>query len=101
MLQQLDFFGSSSPPSSAPSSTMPIIGMKVQLSQACTCGSRLGVIGSSAGPHANRVTCDACNVFRQWLGHREADFIAEVSAKFGCPTTPIIVREKPVGGLAS
>jgi hypothetical protein len=100
MLQQLDFFGSSSPPSSAPSSTMPIIGMKVQLSQACTCGSRLGVIGSSAGPHANRVTY-ACNVFRQWLGHREADFIAEVSAKFGCPTTPIIVREKPVWGLAS
>jgi len=89
---QLDFFGSSSSPPSSPSAS-PIVGMKVQLSQTCTCGSRLGVVGSSAGPHANRVTCDACNVFRQWLGHREADFIAEVSAKFGCPATPIVIRE--------
>jgi hypothetical protein len=87
---QLDFF-SSSPPSSAPSAS-PIVGMKVQLQRASTCGSFIGVIGSSAGPHANRVTCDACNAFRQWLGHREADFLAVISEKFGCPTSPIILR---------
>jgi hypothetical protein len=87
---QLDFF-SSSPPSSAPSAS-PIVGMKVQLQRACTCGSFIGVIGSSTGQHANRVTCDACNVFRQWLGHREADFLAAISEKFGCPSSPIILR---------
>jgi hypothetical protein len=86
---QLDFFGSSSPP---PSSASPIVGLKVQLPQACTCGSYLGVIGSSTGPHAKRVTCDACNVFRQWLGHREADFLATISEKFGAPSSPIILR---------
>jgi hypothetical protein len=86
---QLDFFETSSPRSSSASL---IVGMKVQLPKACTCGSYLGVIGSSGGRHANRVTCDSCAVFRQWLGHREADFIAEVSAKFGCPTSPIILR---------
>jgi len=88
---QLDLFGSSSPlPSSL--SASPIVGMKVQLQRASTCGSFIGVIGSSAGPHANRVTCDACNAFRQWLGHREADFLAVISEKFGCPTSPIILR---------
>jgi len=88
---QLNFFGSSSPTPSSPSAS-PIVGMKVQLAQACTCGSYLGVIGSTAGPHANRITCDACNVFRQWLGHREAEFLAAISEKFGCPSSPIILR---------
>jgi hypothetical protein len=84
---QLDFFESSSSPSSSLSAS-PIVGTKVRLSKACTCGSYLG----TGGPHANRVTCDSCAVFRQWLGHREADFITEVSAKFGCPTSPVILR---------
>jgi hypothetical protein len=66
--------------------------MKVQLQRACPCGSLIGVIGSSAGPHANRVTCDSCNVFRQWLGHREANFLAVISEKFGCSTSPILLR---------
>jgi hypothetical protein len=88
---QLDFFSSSSPPSSAPAAS-PIVGMKVQLQRACARGSFFGVVGSSAGPRANRVTCDACNVFRQWLGHREADFLAAISEKFGCPSSPIILR---------
>jgi hypothetical protein len=87
---QLDFFGSSSPPSSAPSASL-IVGMKMHLQRACACGSFVGVIGSSAGPHTNRVTCDACNIFRQWLGHREADFVAAISEKFGCPSSPIIL----------
>jgi hypothetical protein len=90
---QLDFFESSSPLPSAPSAS-PIVGMKVQLQRACACGSFIGVIGSSTGPHANRITCDACNVFRQWLGHREADFITKLATMFGCPMTPIIVRER-------
>ena len=89
---QLDLFlEPPASPSSSPSAS-PIVGMKVQLPKACTCGSFLGVIGSSTGPHANRVTCDACNVFRQWLGDREADFLTAISEKFGCPSSPIILR---------
>ena len=89
---QLDLFDSSSlrPPSS-PSCSL-IVGTKVRLPQACTCGSYLGVIGSSAGPHAHRITCDACHVFRQWLGHREASFLTAISEKFGCPSSPIVIR---------
>jgi hypothetical protein len=89
---QLNLFESSSPLPSPPSAS-PIVGMRVQLQRACNCGSFIGVIGSSAGPHANRVTCDACNVFCQWLGHREADFLAAISEKFGAPSSPIILRE--------
>src|SRR5262249_59630008 len=70
---QLNLFESSSPLPSPPSAS-PIVGMKVQLQRACTCGSLIGVIGSSAGPHANRVTCDACNVFCQWLCQPEGGF---------------------------
>jgi hypothetical protein len=95
---QLDLFRPPPAPSSAsalttPSSALsPILGLKVQLQQTCICGSRLGVIGSSAGPHAHRITCDACPAFRQWLGHREAAFIAAISKKFGAPSSPIVIR---------
>ena len=68
------------------------LGMKVRLPRACTCGSFIGVIGSSGGPHANRITCASCNTFRAWLGHREADFLTAISEKFGCPSSPIILR---------
>jgi hypothetical protein len=91
---QLDLFLEppvSTSTSSSPSAS-PIVGMKVQLPKACTCGSHLGVIGSSTGPHAKRVTCDSCGTFRQWLGRAEAAFVTEVSAKFGCPPAPIVLR---------
>jgi hypothetical protein len=97
---QLDLFrpppapSSSSAPTTASSALSPIVGLRVQLQQACICGSYLGVIGSSAGPHANRVVCDSCNVFRRWLGHREANFIAAISAKFGCPSSPVVLRTR-------
>lgn len=92
---QLDLFESSSPPSSLPSSS-PIVGMKMQLPRPCpNCGGNIGVVGSSGGPHANRVTCESCSVFRRWLGQREADFIAKIVSTFGCPTTPIVVRDWP------
>jgi hypothetical protein len=88
---QFDLFESAPVPASA--SASPIVGMKVQLPHACACGSFIGVIGSSGGPHANRVTCDSCNGFRRWLGHREANFIARIASTFGRPTTPIVIRD--------
>jgi hypothetical protein len=91
---QLDLFlepPASTSPSSSPSAS-PIVGMKVQLQRACTCGSFIGVIGSSAGRHANRLLCASCNTFRAWLGHREADFLTAISETFGCPSSPVILR---------
>jgi hypothetical protein len=92
-MPQLDFFESSSPPSSAPPPTSPIIGLRIQLPQPCpSCGNSVGIIGSSAGPHANRVSCAACGAFCRWLAHREARFIAAISQKFGAPSSPIVIR---------
>jgi hypothetical protein len=88
-LQQLDLFEPIETPSS------PLVGLRVELPRPCPkCGNNIGVIGGCGGPHANRITCDSCNIFRRWLGHREADFVAEVSAKFGCLSSPIILRAK-------
>jgi len=91
---QLDFFESSSSPPSAPSSILPIIGLRVQTSQDCrACGSNVATIGSSAGPHAARLNCSECGIHRGWMSAREAAFIAKIVSMFGCPTTPIVVRE--------
>jgi len=95
---QLDLFESPHAPSSASPAASPIIGMKVQLPHACTCGSVIGVIGSSAGPHANRITCADCSNFCRWLAQREANFIARIASTFGCPTTIVIRNPIEVNG---
>jgi hypothetical protein len=95
-MQQLDFFPTTSPPpSSASTSASPIVGLYVEMPRPCpSCSGSIGVIGSSGGPHANRVTCATCGTFRRWLGHREADFVARICRTFGCPKAPIILRTK-------
>jgi hypothetical protein len=99
---QLDFFRSSSPPSSAPPSSAlstpssalsPIIGLKVQMPRACRCGSYVAIIGSSNGPHEHRLDCAWCGTWCRWLGARDAAFIAKIASTFGCPTAPIVIRE--------
>jgi hypothetical protein len=91
-MPQLDFFESSSPPSSAPSSTSTIIGLRVRLPRACRCGSYIATIGSSSGQHEHRLDCTQCGTWCRWLGRAEAAFITEISAKFGCPSSPIVIR---------
>jgi hypothetical protein len=96
-MQQLDFFVSSrsSPPptSSAPSSNWPIIGLKVRMPRSCRCGSCVATIGSSSGPHEHRLDCAQCGTWCRWLGTRETVFITKIATTFGCPTTPIVLRE--------
>jgi len=88
---QLDFFSS---PSSAPSSALsPIVGLKVRMPQRCRCGSHIATIGSSSGPHEHRLDCARCGTWCRWLGARDAAFITKIASTFGCPTTPIVVRE--------
>jgi hypothetical protein len=89
---QFDLF-ESPPPASAPTSSSPIIGLRVQMPRACpSCGSIIGVVGTSSGPHAHRITCLGCSAFCRWLAHREAAFIAAISKKFGAPSSPIVIR---------
>jgi hypothetical protein len=92
-MQQLDLFFEPTSASSSLSSSS-LIGLQVQLpQQPCrSCGNATGVIGSSCGPHAHRISCEQCNAFCRWLSHSEADFIAAVSEKFGAPTSPIVIR---------
>jgi len=82
-----------SPPSSAPSSTSPIIGLRVRLPQACRCGSSIAVIGSSSGPHEHRLECAQCGTWCRWLSTRQTAFITKIATTFGRPTTPIVIRE--------
>jgi hypothetical protein len=91
---QLDFFESSSPLSSTPSSTSLIIGLRVRLPQACRCGSYIATIGSSSGPHEHRLDCVQCGTWCRWLGARDAAFITKIATTFGCPATPIVIRER-------
>jgi hypothetical protein len=97
---QLDLFerrlgmSSSSVLTAPPLAQSPILGLRVQTSQGCrTCGSNLAIVGSSAGPHAARLTCAKCSMHAGWLGRREVAFITRIATTFGCPLTPIIFRQ--------
>jgi hypothetical protein len=78
----------------APSSALsPIVGLRVRMPRGCqVCGSYVGTIGSSCGSHAARLTCECC-IHRGWLGARETAFVIKIVSTFGCPITPIVVRE--------
>jgi hypothetical protein len=50
-----------------PTGASPLVGTTVVIDwwpEPCSCGSRLGVIGSSGGPHENRIVCVSCTRFR-------------------------------------
>lgn len=98
MFEQGELFpGTIEPPSSSKSP----VGLKAQLPQPCpNCGNSIGIIGSSGGPHANKVTCSSCGAFCRWLAKREADFLLTICEKFGCPSSPIVLRTKQDGGFA-
>jgi hypothetical protein len=50
-----------------------------------------------AGPHAAELKCAGCGAHRGWLRREALDFVAEVSARFGAPTTPITLRDSTIG----
>jgi hypothetical protein len=95
---QLDLFPTPSPLSSSalttPSSALSlIIGLKVRIPQRCRCGGYIAIIGSSNGPHEHRLDCAQCGTWCRWLGARDAAFITKIATTFGCPATPIVIRE--------
>jgi hypothetical protein len=76
----------------APPSDSPLIGLVVDLQQACKCGGYVAVIGPGKGPHLASLRCEACDAHRGWLSQQTYGFINETITQFGRPTTPIKVR---------
>jgi hypothetical protein len=53
----------------------PLVGTTVVVDwwpEPCTCGIRLAIVGSSAGPHENRLICASCTRHRGWLSAARA-----------------------------
>jgi hypothetical protein len=80
-----------------PTSTAPstgIVGLAVKmLHRPCrTCGCTDFIIGSSAAMHCARLTCAGCDAFGGWMSQGAFTFTRMTIEKFGRPTEPIIVR---------
>ena len=73
-----------------------IVGLAVEmLHRPCRdCGSVNFIIGSSVAMHEASVRCAECNRHGGWLSKGARTFIEMTVAKFGRPTTAIIVREQ-------
>jgi hypothetical protein len=75
---------------------MSILGLKVQLARAADrdrpCCRNICIIEAGREPYAGKLRCVDCNRARGWLSKVTADWIEQVAACFGAPTTPIIVR---------
>jgi hypothetical protein len=74
-----------------------LIGLKVQLDRPVDrerpCCRNICVISAGKGPHAGALHCVDCGQHRGWLSKPTAQWIESVIARFGAPTTPIIVRK--------
>jgi hypothetical protein len=101
---QMDLFPETIPaPAEPPPSASPLFGLKVRIERkdaagncdvTCQCGSRIATLGSSAGPHEARITCDNCGTHRGWISREAANGILELIEHFGVPDTPIVFRRK-------
>jgi hypothetical protein len=74
-----------------------LIGLEIKLDRPADreqpCCRNVRVIGPGKGPHAGALHCADCGQRRGWLSQSTAQWIREVVARFGAPTTPIIVRK--------
>lgn len=91
MTIQLDLFGARRRHLAATAAD-PLLGLVVQLSDRCQCGSGHAVIGEGKGPHRASLFCSRCERHRGWMSNEAHAFVTEVVEKFGKPTTPITIR---------
>ena len=75
----------------SPPSGNPLIGLVVDLQQACRCGGYVAVIGVGKGPHLASLRCEACDEHRGWMSQQTYGFVNETIKLFGRPTEPIKV----------
>jgi len=69
-----------------------ILGLRVHLFDTCKCGGIGAVIGADNGSRFAEFRCESCDAHRSWLSRDACDFITQIVAKFGRPTTPILIR---------
>jgi hypothetical protein len=74
-----------------------LVGLKVKLDRPVDherpCCCNICTIGAGRGPHAGELICADCGQHRGWLSKSTAHWIETVVARFGAPTTPIVVRK--------
>src|SRR6476660_6912051 len=70
----------------------PLVGLAVQLPDACRCGRDVARIGPPAGPHLAELRCARCERHRGWLPRAAHRFLVETVKQFGRPTAPIAIR---------
>ena len=85
MTAQLNLFTAELP-------TDPVIGISVELSDACKCGCTVALTGAGSGPHRASLLCSSCSRHRNRLSHRTCIFISRIIAEFGPLTAPITIR---------
>jgi hypothetical protein len=91
---QFDLFLLSSSPPTVPTDTHSLVGLAVRmLHRSCRwCGSVDFTITSSAAMHHAGVRCVSCLKHGGWLSKGAVVFLEMTVAKFGRPTSAIIVR---------
>jgi hypothetical protein len=74
-----------------------LIGLKVKLDRVVDrerpCCRNVCIISAGKGPHAGAFQCADCGQHRGWISKSTARWIESVIARFGAPTTPIVVRK--------
>jgi hypothetical protein len=74
-----------------------IIGLKIRMDRPVDrerpCCRNICMISAAKLPHAGALNCVDCGQQRGWLSNSTAQWIERVMARFGAPTTPIIVRK--------
>ena len=74
-----------------------VVGLEVRLDRPADrespCCRNICRIGAGNGPHAGELICADCGCHRGWLSKSTAQWIGSVIARFGAPTTPIVVRK--------
>ena len=75
-----------------------LIGLKIRLDRPVDrdrpCCRNVCTIGAGRGPHAGELICSDCGQHRGWLSKSTAHWIETVVARFGAPTTPIVVLKE-------
>jgi hypothetical protein len=72
----------------------PLIGLAVELPDACRCAGNVAIIGNGTQIHRAALTCRSCGRHRGWLSKFTADWIANIAARFGAPEIIKIQRQR-------
>ena len=75
----------------------PLVGLRVRMDRPVDrdrpCCRNFCTIGPAKRPHAGELICADCGKHRGWISNATAYWIESVIARFGVPTTPIMVRK--------